>query len=61
MSPPNQLNFQSEEYDGLDQIQVGNGTRLAIKNIGTSILSPPNFILCNVLHVPKITKNLVSV
>jgi hypothetical protein len=60
-SDPNQLNFRSEEYDGLDQIQVGNGTRLAIKNIGTSILSPPNFILCNVLHVPKITKNLVSV
>jgi hypothetical protein len=60
-SDQNQLNFQSEEYDGPDQIQVGNGTRLAIKNIGTSILSPPNFILRNVLHVPKITKNLLSV
>jgi hypothetical protein len=38
-SDPNQLNFQLEEYDGPDQIQVGNGTRLAIKNIGISILS----------------------
>jgi hypothetical protein len=40
---------------------VGNGTCLAIKNIGTSLLFQPNFILCNVLHVPKITKNLLSV
>jgi hypothetical protein len=57
----NQLNIQSEEYDGPDQIKVGNGTRLAIKYIGTSLLSQPNFILRNVLHVPKITKNLLSV
>jgi hypothetical protein len=50
------LNIQLEEYDGPNQIQVGNGTRLAIKNIGTSLLSQPNFILRNFLHVPKITK-----
>jgi hypothetical protein len=57
----NNLNLQSEEYDGPDHIQVGNGTRLAIKNTGTSILPPSNFILRHVLHVPKITKNLLSV
>jgi hypothetical protein len=56
----NNLNLHSEAYDGPDQIQVGNGTRLAIKHTGNSKLSP-NFILRNVLHVPKITKNLLSV
>jgi hypothetical protein len=50
----------SEAYDGPDEIQVGNGTRLAIQNTGISNLSP-QFILCHVLHVPKITKNLLSV
>jgi len=52
----NNLNFHYEAYDGLDEIQVGNGTRLAIKNTGTFKLSP-NFIL----HVPQITKNLLSI
>ena len=57
----NNLNLHSESYDGPDQIQVGNGTHLAIKNIGASKLSPSNFILRNILHVPQITKNLLSV
>jgi hypothetical protein len=39
---------------------VGNGTRLVIKNIGISKLSPL-FTLRHVLHVPKITKNLISI
>jgi hypothetical protein len=50
----------SEAYDGPDEIQVGNGTRLAIQNTGISKLFP-QFILRHVLHVPKITKNLLSV
>jgi hypothetical protein len=50
----------SEAYDGPDEIQVGNGTRLAIQNTGISKLSP-KFILRHILHVPKITKNLLSV
>jgi hypothetical protein len=60
-SNPNKLKFQSEECDGPNQIQVGNGTHLAIKNIGTFILFQPNFILHNGLHVTKITKNLLSI
>jgi hypothetical protein len=48
----NNLNLHSESYDGLDQIQVGNGTYLAIKNIGASKLSPSNFSLRNILYVP---------
>jgi hypothetical protein len=39
---------------------VDDGTRLAIKNMGISKLSP-NFILRSVLHVPQITKNLLSI
>jgi hypothetical protein len=39
---------------------VGNGTCLAIKNTGISKLSP-NFILRSILHVPQITKNLLSI
>jgi hypothetical protein len=47
----NNLNLHSEAYDGTDEIQVGNGTRLSMKNTGISQLSP-NFILHSVLHVP---------
>jgi hypothetical protein len=56
----NNLNLHSKAYDGHDEIQVGNGTRLAIKNTGISKLSP-NFILRSILHVPQITKNLLSI
>jgi hypothetical protein len=56
----NNLSLHSEAYDGPDELQVGNGTRLAIKNIGISKLSSL-FTLRHVLHVPKITKNLISV
>jgi hypothetical protein len=54
------LNLHSEAYGGLDEIQVGDGTRFAIKNTGISKLSP-NFILRFILHVPQITKNLLSI
>lgn len=42
---------------------VGNGVRLDIKYAGNSLLSSStkNFQLYNVLHVPYITKNLLSV
>jgi hypothetical protein len=56
----NNLSLHSKAYDGPDELQVGNGTRLAIKNIGISKLSPL-FTLRHVLHVPKITKNLIYV
>ena len=57
------LNLQSEEYVGTSQIHVGNGAVLAITHIGSSSLSSSSksFTLQNVLHVPHITKNLISV
>jgi hypothetical protein len=57
------LNIKAEDYLGLDQIRVGNSKGLSIKHIGTTRLSTPssNFDLLNILHVPQISKNLISV
>lgn len=58
--------YHGSEYSGSDQLYVGNGTSLLIKRIGNaSVKSPINssiyFSLNNMLLVPSITKNLVSV
>uniref|UniRef100_A0A2N9J5B9 Integrase catalytic domain-containing protein n=1 Tax=Fagus sylvatica TaxID=28930 RepID=A0A2N9J5B9_FAGSY len=57
------LNVHAEEYTGTDQIRVGNGKGLPVAHIGTTSLSTPHssLLLKDVLHVPQITKNLVSV
>ena len=50
-------------YNGDKKIIVGNGTGLDVQNIGTmTIPSPPNTLyLRNVLHVPMLIVNLLSV
>jgi len=58
-SQPRNLNWYPDT-GATHHIQVGNGTRLSMKNTGISQLSP-NFILHSVLHVPQITKNLLSI
>jgi histone deacetylase 1/2 len=57
------LSVQSEPYLGNDQIHVGNGAGLPIKNTGSTTLSTPtkSFILNKLLHVPHIKKNLIYV
>jgi hypothetical protein len=57
------LNFRSTNYDGFDQVHMGNGKGLHIHNIGDTLLSSSttSFLLHNMLHVPSITKNLLSV
>ena len=57
------LNLHANEYHGSEQIRVGNGKSLPIKYIGTNQLSTPTttFRLNNVLHVPDISNNLLSV
>jgi hypothetical protein len=57
------LNLKAKEYGGFDQIRVGNGTGLSIKHIGTAQISTLYFTfqLNNVLHVPQMRKNLLSV
>jgi hypothetical protein len=57
------LNLTVDEFKGSDQIRVGNGNGLSIKNIGNTRIftSSQNFDLFNVLHVPAMSKNLISV
>ena len=52
------LNMRAEEYIGLGQIKMGNGTGLDIKHIGqTKILTPTTYFpLHDVLHVPLIKR-----
>ena len=59
----NNLNVRSEEYAGNDQIQVGDGTGLHITHLGKTSLSAhsKSFILDQILVVPQITKNLISI
>ncbi|KAF7833293.1 Retrovirus-related Pol polyprotein from transposon TNT 1-94 [Senna tora] len=56
----------SADYSGQEQLHVGNGAGLNIQHIGHSSLKSPfnssvTLHLNNLLHVPNITKNLVSV
>jgi hypothetical protein len=48
---------------GFDQIRLDNGTGLFIHNIGSAFISSlrRSFILKQLLHVPFIYKNIVSV
>jgi hypothetical protein len=56
------LNFH-DRYLGKDQIQVANSAGLSISHIGHSRLAGPmhSLALKNILHVPDISKNLLSV
>lgn len=51
-------------YHGIDKLHVGNGVGLHIQHVGCTILNTLAAIplyLNNILHVPAITKNLLSV
>jgi hypothetical protein len=52
-----------ERYNGGEQVQVGNGAGLQILHIGHSSIESNDRALAlrDVLHVPNITKNLLSV
>jgi hypothetical protein len=53
----------SQPYTGTDVVHMGNGTWLKISHIGSTILSTSGqpLVLTNVLHVPLITKKLLSI
>jgi len=57
------LNLRSEDYAGSNQVLVDNGAGLQISHIGSSILTPSKtpFVLKQLLFVPEIQKNLISV
>ena len=48
-------------YGGKDQVQVANGAGLSISHIGHSTLAGSSLCLKNILHVPNISKDLLSV
>jgi hypothetical protein len=51
------------EYDGTDEVVIGDGSVLAVFYIGSLTLKSPKqtFILRDTLCVPNICKNLISV
>ncbi|KAL5565047.1 hypothetical protein UlMin_028211 [Ulmus minor] len=53
------------DYNGTQKVHMGNGTGLSIKHIDNSYIScskpSKSLTLKHILHVPKITKNLLSV
>lgn len=53
----------SRTYQGNDNLHVGDGKGFPILHIGSSRIFSPNktFQLTNILHVPHITKQLLSV
>ena len=60
-SNPTSLSSKSE-YKGLGMLTVGNGTSLPISHIGNSYLSTSKLLhLRNILLVPSIKKNLISI
>ncbi|KAL4339361.1 hypothetical protein GQ457_08G024740 [Hibiscus cannabinus] len=65
VSPDSSILVDSADYSGPGKLTVGNGMHLGISRIGQSSLisssSTRTLLLNNVLHVPNITKNLVSV
>ena len=50
-----------ERYNGKDNVQVANGSGLSISHIGHSTLAGSSLRLKNILHVPHISKHLLSV
>ncbi|CAL5389833.1 unnamed protein product [Camellia sinensis] len=61
----NDLNQLSDyqPYQGTDQVTIGDGSSLPIHHIGNGLLPTPSFPLKlqQVLHVPHISSNLLSV
>ncbi|PKU81836.1 Retrovirus-related Pol polyprotein from transposon TNT 1-94 [Dendrobium catenatum] len=55
----------SMTYHGSDSVSTANGSTMPIHNYGQGLLPLPNtprkLYLCNLLHVPKLTHNLLSV
>ena len=51
------------EYSGIEKVTVGNGNRLNISHVGNTCLSDgdKSLVLKNILCVPDIAKNLISV
>ena len=53
------------DYKGKDRLVIGNGSKLPISHIGSSVNASHNFqkpiYLNNILYVPSITKILLNI
>lgn len=51
------------EYDGIDEVVIGDGSGLSVSHVGSLSFASPNrvFHLHDTLCVPTIKKNLISV
>ena len=65
MTPDPHNLMEKTDYGGSERVIIGNGSGLQINQVGNSFfksdLSSHSFRLNNLLHVPHITKNLLSV
>lgn len=64
LTPDAQNLMTKSEYNGQEMVYVGNDTGLTINSFGQSFLKDSqsnSLILQNLLHVPNIAKNLLSV
>lgn len=54
---------QKTEYGGMDRLIVGKEQGLTISNTNSSLIKMPtkNILLKDILHVPKIRKNLPTI
>ncbi|PKU66732.1 Retrovirus-related Pol polyprotein from transposon TNT 1-94 [Dendrobium catenatum] len=55
--------ISSASYQGSDSITIGDGSHIQIANTGSGILPTPSrkLKLANLLHIPKISYNLLSI
>ena len=65
LAPDSSIYSFKHPYEGSNKVQVGNGSGMNIMHMGHSTLHShsfnKSFILHNLLHVPGLTKNLLSV
>ncbi|KAK2969476.1 hypothetical protein RJ640_022190 [Escallonia rubra] len=63
MTPNDGMLFDTSPYTGSSKILVGNGSLLRITKVGSSFLHTPHgpLKLHNVLHVPQLARNLLSI
>lgn len=63
MSDFSKISLDSTPYQGLDQMTIGDGSSLTIQNCSSGLLLTPfgNFLLCQLLHIPLISQNLLFV
>ncbi|KAL4378290.1 hypothetical protein GQ457_02G009000 [Hibiscus cannabinus] len=63
VTPDSTTMLRSSSYNGPGKLTVGNGVQLEVKGTGQSAMFTSSRVLMlnNLLHVPSITKNLLSV